>query len=168
MDFRYLFTSPQGRINRKPYWLATLVLVIAVIVVSFLAGILYVVSVPLGAITSLLVGLGALYFSYFLIVKRLADRNRPPVLALVALAPSALVTLAQTVRVIGSGMNSTPGTLEMVLGVVMVVVGLWFLVELGFLRGTRGPNQYGPDPLDPHGAQAAPGTSAPSSGGWNT
>ncbi len=27
------------------------------------------------------------------------------------------------------------------------VVALWFFVELGFFRGTRGPNRFGPDPL---------------------
>ena len=27
------------------------------------------------------------------------------------------------------------------------VIGLWMLVECGFLRGTPGDNQYGPDPL---------------------
>lgn len=26
-------------------------------------------------------------------------------------------------------------------------VSIWGLVELGFLRGTPGPNQYGPDPI---------------------
>ena len=30
-----------------------------------------------------------------------------------------------------------------------LVVAVWGLVELGFLRGTVGPNQYGPDPLEP-------------------
>jgi len=28
-----------------------------------------------------------------------------------------------------------------------VIGGLWLLIELGFLKGTAGPNQYGPDPL---------------------
>jgi uncharacterized membrane protein YhaH (DUF805 family) len=27
------------------------------------------------------------------------------------------------------------------------LVMLWFFVELGFFRGTRGPNRFGPDPL---------------------
>ena len=31
--------------------------------------------------------------------------------------------------------------------VVPVIGALWWLVECGFLRGTEGPNQYGPDPL---------------------
>ena len=27
------------------------------------------------------------------------------------------------------------------------ILGIWLIVELGFLRGTVGPNEYGPDPL---------------------
>jgi uncharacterized membrane protein YhaH (DUF805 family) len=30
---------------------------------------------------------------------------------------------------------------------IIPLVNLWVLVELGFLRGTVGPNRYGPDPL---------------------
>ncbi len=30
---------------------------------------------------------------------------------------------------------------------VPVIGGLWYLIECGFLRGTTGPNNYGPDPL---------------------
>ena len=30
---------------------------------------------------------------------------------------------------------------------VPLIGGIWALVELGFLRGTSGPNQYGDDPL---------------------
>ena len=30
---------------------------------------------------------------------------------------------------------------------IPIVGGLWFLVECGFLRGTDGDNDYGPDPL---------------------
>jgi uncharacterized membrane protein YhaH (DUF805 family) len=30
---------------------------------------------------------------------------------------------------------------------VPVIGGLWYLVECGFLKGTTGPNNYGPDPL---------------------
>jgi uncharacterized membrane protein YhaH (DUF805 family) len=32
-------------------------------------------------------------------------------------------------------------------GLIPVVGPIWLLVELGFLRGTRGPNRFGPDPL---------------------
>ena len=30
---------------------------------------------------------------------------------------------------------------------VPVIGGLWYLIECGFLRGTIGPNTYGPDPV---------------------
>ena len=30
---------------------------------------------------------------------------------------------------------------------VPVIGGLWYLIECGFLRGTIGPNAYGPDPV---------------------
>ena len=33
------------------------------------------------------------------------------------------------------------------IGLVPVIGGIWALIETGFLEGTSGPNQYGPDPL---------------------
>ena len=30
---------------------------------------------------------------------------------------------------------------------VLPLVNLWYFIEVGFLRGTEGPNQYGPDSL---------------------
>jgi uncharacterized membrane protein YhaH (DUF805 family) len=34
-----------------------------------------------------------------------------------------------------------------VLGAILIVLSIWGIVEMGFLRGTRGPNRFGPDPL---------------------
>jgi len=31
--------------------------------------------------------------------------------------------------------------------VVILACSIWMLVEIGFLRGTKGSNSYGPDPL---------------------
>jgi uncharacterized membrane protein YhaH (DUF805 family) len=36
---------------------------------------------------------------------------------------------------------------EFAVGAFNFFVALWFFVELGFFRGTRGPNRFGPDPL---------------------
>jgi uncharacterized membrane protein YhaH (DUF805 family) len=33
------------------------------------------------------------------------------------------------------------------IALVPVIGGLWYLIECGFLRGTIGPNAYGPDPV---------------------
>jgi uncharacterized membrane protein YhaH (DUF805 family) len=46
-----------------------------------------------------------------------------------------------------------PGVLNYAAGGMFVfaiagfAISIWALVELGFLRGTSGPNDYGPDPL---------------------
>lgn len=35
----------------------------------------------------------------------------------------------------------------MLFGFIPVIGPIWLLVELGFLRGSDGPNRFGPDPL---------------------
>jgi uncharacterized membrane protein YhaH (DUF805 family) len=39
------------------------------------------------------------------------------------------------------------------------IVGVIVLLEIGFLRGTRGPNRFGPDPFPGQPTHAPPGTS---------
>lgn len=33
------------------------------------------------------------------------------------------------------------------ISLVPIIGGIWYLVECGFLEGTKGPNKFGPDPL---------------------
>jgi len=40
------------------------------------------------------------------------------------------------------------------LSLLSFAISIWAIVVLGFLRGTRGPNRYGPDPLEGHTAAA--------------
>lgn len=35
----------------------------------------------------------------------------------------------------------------LILKVASFLITLWVLVDLGFLKGTTGPNRFGPDPL---------------------
>ena len=45
-------------------------------------------------------------------------------------------------------LGTIPGTgLPLVVGIVFLVYAIYMLVQLGFLKGTPGPNSYGPDPL---------------------
>jgi len=44
-----------------------------------------------------------------------------------------------------------------VINAIPLFGNLWALVELGFLRGTRGPNRFGPDPLEQASGDAAGG-----------
>jgi uncharacterized membrane protein YhaH (DUF805 family) len=38
--------------------------------------------------------------------------------------------------------------------VAAAAISVWLFVEIGFLRGTQGPNRFGPDPLDATKADA--------------
>jgi uncharacterized membrane protein YhaH (DUF805 family) len=70
--------------------------------------------------------------------KRLHDRNKSAWwLALFWLLPGVL-----------QGIGEQIGTAGIVLSIAAFAISIWGLVELGFLRGTVGPNQYGPDPLE--------------------
>jgi uncharacterized membrane protein YhaH (DUF805 family) len=34
-----------------------------------------------------------------------------------------------------------------ILGIASIGISLWFFIEFGCMRGTIGPNPYGPDPV---------------------
>src|SRR2546423_8465784 len=52
--------------------------------------------------------------------------------------------------------SAESGTLaSILLGIGAFAVSIWALVELGFLRGTSGPNRFGADPLQREVAIAA-------------
>jgi uncharacterized membrane protein YhaH (DUF805 family) len=50
---------------------------------------------------------------------------------------------------LGTIADRIEGGTGIVLHVVGFAISVWAFVELGCLRGTVGPNQYGPDPLAP-------------------
>jgi len=82
----------------------------------------------------------AIWVSWFAVgVKRLHDRDKSGWwILLFYVAPSVLGSIANTREQPLAGF---------VLGVASFAISIWGLVELGFLRGTVGPNRYGPDPL---------------------
>ncbi|BAT57978.1 inner membrane protein YhaH [Variibacter gotjawalensis] len=145
MDFAYLFTRSDGRINRKPFWMGILVMIaISIVVIGLLA--FTVGMVGRGAkIVVFIVQLLFLYPSYNLMVKRLHDRDRPDFFAIIMLAPALVNGLFDVLGITGNPLNMGP--LDYLLGIVQLGIGIWSLVELGCLRGTVGPNQHGPDPL---------------------
>jgi uncharacterized membrane protein YhaH (DUF805 family) len=115
MDWKYLFTSFEGRIGRQQMWLGIIVLIVIGIVASILDLILGTASDDGIGIISAIVSLISIYPSIALYAKRWHDRGKSGWWSLILLVP--------------------------VIGVI------WWLIECGFLRGTEGPNQYGPDPL---------------------
>jgi uncharacterized membrane protein YhaH (DUF805 family) len=150
IDWKYLFTSFEGRINRKPYWIGWLAFV-AVWLVVFLAGWSILGDAMFGA-PLLILQLVALYPAAAILVKRLHDRNRPTYFIYFYVVPAGLFIL---LGLLGISDPMAPSGLDMILGIIMMIVGIWFLIELGFLKGTTGPNRHGPDPLGDRQAEAS-------------
>jgi len=140
MDWNYLFTSFNGRLNRKPYWIAAILLMVAGIALQAL------VALMMGPLAGLAVGIVFLYPSFALTVKRAHDRNRPAWLVGAFFGLMILITLLTPPDI--ENTNGAPSPLFLGAAIVWLAMSLFFLVDLGFLRGTAGPNRYGPDPLD--------------------
>ena len=144
LDFRQLFTSFEGRINRAKYWAGAVIIVVVwlifgLIVNSILGGTI------LGAFLMLLALLALFYAFYAVAAKRFQDRDKPGVTALYGLAPAFIANLLMVF-----GLTGTPQGLNAVGWICALAiwgVALWFLIDLGILKGTPGPNRFGGDPL---------------------
>lgn len=153
MNLVDLFLSTDGRINRLRFWIGTLILVTISTVATMLN--LAIIGVSQTAVMlSVLVAFALAYPSYALMAKRFQDRDRPGLLALLGIVPVFIVNLLYTFRILDP---IDPTALSRILDVILVVIGLWLLVELGCLKGTQGPNRYGPDPLGQSQADATLG-----------
>jgi uncharacterized membrane protein YhaH (DUF805 family) len=167
-----LFTRLDGRLGRARWWLGTFVIAIAYFAIGWV--ILRLLKVPPGYPLDPSVDPGerARYARLFvyayaatmaiiaypavaLMKKRLNDRDRPRWLLAVFWAPTIAniaLNLFETGTQAGTEAADAPldSPLSALLFVVEGAVGLiviWAIVELGFLKGTPGPNRYGPDPL---------------------
>jgi len=149
MDMGHLYTSVDGRINRAKYWLGAIVLGIILLLVTY--GSIYAAGGSVleqdsrTRMITLVVSLVFLYPSIALMVKRLHDRNRPGYFAAFMLVPLILKGATDVMGLTGDPLDQN--ALDYVFLAIIGVVGIWFFVELGCLRGTVGPNQYCPDPL---------------------
>jgi len=71
---------------------------------------------------------------------RLHDRNKSAGwLIPLFVIPTVLQTVAE--------LNDLDAAVMVILEVIAGAITLWVIIELGLLRGTVGPNDYGPDPL---------------------
>jgi uncharacterized membrane protein YhaH (DUF805 family) len=144
-----LLATYRGRISRGKYWTAALIY-IAIMIVLIALGFIMVgnslletsgedaedivaglVSKGIGYVLIVIVVYIPLVISgVFVGIKRLHDRDKSGWWLLVF----------YLLPVILSGHGA-------ILSLVSFAVSIWGLVELGILRGTAGPNKYGPDPL---------------------
>jgi uncharacterized membrane protein YhaH (DUF805 family) len=83
-------------------------------------------------------------------IKRQHDRGRQGwwfvLLCVLSAADQGLSLVANTASAV---LPIHPTELLLLLGFVILVIGVWQLVELGFLDGTHGSNDYGPSPKGP-------------------
>lgn len=157
MGFGALFFGFNGRIGRKTYWLGHIgIFIVAIAAIAALAaavGDRFQAIAPGDEITIFALPAGALVFvlaveviltiaSLALTVKRLHDRNRTGWLALVFYVPSWLHNILAESPPFGPAFWLTS-----MVAAVASLAALWFLIELGFFRGTRGPNRFGEDPV---------------------
>ena len=147
MDLQYLFLSGDGRIHRQDFWIGLVILIVVNIVAGAVAGLLgwAVAGIWGAAILAGLVGLALVVPTYFLLIKRSNDRGHPQTYVQALVALSVAYQLKNMVIPVPADSVSF---LSMIFTLVVALAGLWALVDLGFLRGTAGPNAYGPDPLE--------------------
>ena len=118
MDYKQFYLSPEGRVNRKQWWL-WLVL-------------------PLTAIGIVLV-----------FVDMATGRYNPErgiglfsgIFALLSLIPGVIVYIKRFHDRDKSGW-------WVLIGLIPLIGPLWPLIECGFLKGTAGPNRFGPPVTD--------------------
>jgi uncharacterized membrane protein YhaH (DUF805 family) len=153
IDWKHLFFGFQGRISRAPYWIGSLLLGItggiAILGLTFnIGGIEAATGIPADILVIPVFGVIAamIFCSLAISVKRLHDRNKSGWWMALFYGVSALQAGAEETGMAGT--PDDPNALGVTLAALSIVVGLWFLVELGFLKGTPGDNDYGPDPLN--------------------
>jgi uncharacterized membrane protein YhaH (DUF805 family) len=139
----------EGRIGRMYYWLGLLA---TAAITGFFAGIADGVVPALdvtryGAVAFII---GALIWMHSAVtVKRLHDRNRPGIwYFLYGLAPPGLMLWAMLLH---ADNQLDTASLMYVLS-ILGFTGVF--VDLGVMRGTVGPNRFGPDPASTTAAKA--------------
>jgi len=144
MDLQYLFTSFDGRINRAKWWAGIAILTVVSIVLGFLIGVVFGGG-TFGTVLVMLVTLALFYPTYAVCAKRFQDRDRPGKTALYGLVPMLIASFFQAFG--WTGAPQDPNAIGWLCTLINVGVLLWFVIELGILKGTPGPNHYGGDPL---------------------
>lgn len=86
MDWKYLFTSFEGRINRQPFWAGFVILLIANVVGHGLIGALFGEGV-FGGLLSLILAIVLAYCGFAVLIKRCHDRGKSGWWSLLSLIP---------------------------------------------------------------------------------
>lgn len=150
MSFIELYTRFDGRISRASWWLGSIALLVpALLLLASLPAVqteqgprLAPGWQPVASLISLLLVIP----QTALATKRFNDRGHPPWVAEVFLGVNLTGVVLQHFGLFSSFAAMSP--LETVAWLAFVGYSLWVMVDNGFLKGTDGPNAYGPDPLE--------------------
>ena len=148
MSVAHLFLGFDGRISRSPFWLGLLFVIAIEIAVTLALGVPFFPKElsPLPVrLKDFAIQLILLYPITAIMVKRLHDRDYPGIYAAWVVGLMLLVLFTDLAGVTGDPENLT--WLDYLLGVLTLVVGLAFLIDLGCRRGTPGDNRFGPEPF---------------------
>lgn len=148
-----LFTSIEGRISRKAFWIGLLGIIAASVVAMFVLGLMFNLTGRMLVNASMGVSFLLLWPMFAIAVKRLHDRDKlaMPWVA-IFFVPSFIANMMRNFEVDYSVITLAgeqvfyPGKLAMTIGVISMITGIWAIVELGFLKGSAGENSFGPDP----------------------
>ena len=149
MRLLLLLTSFHGRISRSAWWHAFAIVIAATVIGSLILdpGV-WTADPPRPPTVAL-----ALWDLFLVVpmtaatVKRFNDREWPPWLGYAMAALGATMVVAEQ-----WGFMVDPDTAPSIHYAIFSLVAAIFalaLIDNGFLRGTAGPNRYGPDPLSP-------------------
>lgn len=141
MTWQQLFFSYQGRINRAKYWLAALVYILVSLVAFGLAFVIFSnrSAIPLAVILAVIIYILFIISGFSVAAKRLHDRNKSGWWILIFYVLPGVLE--------GGGRASGSYSENQILSLIGFAISVWAFVELGCLRGTVGPNRFGPDPL---------------------
>ena len=151
------FIGFEGRLNRQRWWISVIILAIVGIIISWILGTIFGTGMmmmnPATADPAALAGymqkagwvglIVSIIFAYpylAVAIKRRHDKNNNGYDVIGLLVLQILIDLLNGV---GIGLGVVSG----ILGIILLIYAIYLLVVLGFLKGTAGPNNYGPDPL---------------------
>jgi uncharacterized membrane protein YhaH (DUF805 family) len=139
--FEILFGA-SGRINRAKYWRSVVLLGIAGLMATVVLFTAAGIAAPLFTFAVVLVLIPWVLWGLSITTERLHDRNKSAWwLVTFYLAPGLLGQFAKTHWLEGGA------AAHYVLTLAGFAMTIWGFIEIGCLRGTPGPNTYGPDPL---------------------
>jgi uncharacterized membrane protein YhaH (DUF805 family) len=162
LDWPQLLFGFKGRVTRLYWWVTSLVVgTVAGMLTSSLefwakqvgSGMINPDTQEFEPVGPFAIGLGAIvilnmWISLALSVKRLHDRDRTGWwIAVVYLAILAAVLLGMATLMQPEGQREPLNAIAVAAFFATLCLMIWMFIEIGFLRGSQGPNRFGPDPL---------------------